>query len=70
MKLIINGEEHDVDAPGAAPTLAEVLAVVIGPPRPGVAVALEDRVIPRGSWGEVTVEAGARLEIIGAVQGG
>ena len=70
MKLIINGQERDIDAPSLEPTLAQVLAVVLGEPRRGVAVALEDRVIPRGNWDQVEVPVGARLEIIGAVQGG
>ncbi|WP_236796450.1 sulfur carrier protein ThiS [Amycolatopsis sp. GM8] len=36
----------------------------------GIAVALEGEVVRRGDWAEVVVPAGARLEILTAVQGG
>ncbi|MEM6326861.1 MAG: sulfur carrier protein ThiS, partial [Bacteroidota bacterium] len=40
------------------------------PDLPGVAVAVNDRVVRRALWDEATVPAGARVEIITASQGG
>ncbi|MBO3089802.1 sulfur carrier protein ThiS [Cellulomonas sp. zg-ZUI40] len=36
----------------------------------GVAAALDDAIVPRGLWADTPVPAGARLEIVTAVQGG
>lgn len=38
--------------------------------RDGVAVAINDEIIPRSKWSEAVVQAGDKVEIIGAVQGG
>jgi sulfur carrier protein len=40
------------------------------PARPGLAVALDGRVVPRGEWAERRLHDGATIEIVGAVQGG
>ncbi len=70
MKLVINGRERVVDTPTQVVTLSHILRAVLGGPGRGVAVALGDQVVPRGSWDEVEVSEGAKIEIIGAVQGG
>jgi sulfur carrier protein len=36
----------------------------------GVAVAVDGQVVPRGAWPETTLNDGARVEIVAAVQGG
>ena len=36
----------------------------------GVAVALDDAIVPRGLWASTPVPAGARVEVVTAVQGG
>ena len=36
----------------------------------GIAVALNDEVIPRSAWPHQEVRSGDRVEIVGAVQGG
>lgn len=36
----------------------------------GVAAALDDAIVPRGLWASTPVPAGARLEVVTAVQGG
>jgi sulfur carrier protein len=47
-----------------------------GPPAPagaasaGVAVAVNDSVVPRGLWGSTSVRPGDRVEVVTAVQGG
>ncbi|ACZ30488.1 thiamine biosynthesis protein ThiS [Xylanimonas cellulosilytica DSM 15894] len=43
--------------------------VVDGAPR-GVAVAVNDAVVPRGAWTSTVVAAGDRVEVVTAVQGG
>lgn len=37
---------------------------------PGVAVAIDQRVVPRGEWNDLRLEAGTRLTVIRAVCGG
>jgi sulfur carrier protein len=50
-------------------TVAGLLEALGTPPR-GIAVALDGEVVRRGDWADVVVPAGARLEILTAVQGG
>jgi len=38
--------------------------------RRGIAVALNGEVLPRGGWGERSVNDGDEIEVVGAVQGG
>ncbi len=38
--------------------------------QPGIAVAVNGRVIPRGQWAEQTIAGGDEIDIVGAVQGG
>jgi sulfur carrier protein len=66
MRMTINGEERDV-ADGA--TIAAVLAG-LDLRRDGIAVALNDDVVPRTEHAERTLHDGDRLEIIVAVAGG
>jgi sulfur carrier protein len=35
-----------------------------------VAIALEGAVVPRGAWPDVRLEAGQRVEVLTAAQGG
>ncbi|GAB3579904.1 sulfur carrier protein ThiS [Amycolatopsis endophytica] len=66
MEVQVNGAWQAV--PDNA-TVADVLKAVDAPDR-GVAVALNGEVVRRGAWPETVVRAGARLEILTAVQGG
>lgn len=55
--------------PGAS--LATVLAELgIGEDTPGVAVAVNDRVVPRAAWAARRLEPGDRIEVVRAVAGG
>jgi sulfur carrier protein len=68
MKLLINGEERELPD---VRTIEELLRTLAIPrERGGIAVAQNDRVIPRARWTETPVREGDRLEIIHAVQGG
>lgn len=68
MRLVINGEERDVR--GDAFTLAALLDVLGVEQRRGVAVAINDRVVPKSAWGDHALAPGDRVEIIRATQGG
>ena len=69
---VVNGEPYPLDAPvPVADLVARLLPglVVDGAPQ-GVAVALDDAVVPHGAWSTTTVRPGDRVEIVTAVQGG
>ena len=66
MKIIVNGAERE--APDGA-TVATVVAELTERPA-GVAVALNDQVVPRTDWPATTVREADRIEVLTAVQGG
>jgi sulfur carrier protein len=66
MRLTVNGTERDVAAGVTIDALLATLAVR----RDGVAVALNDDVVPRAEHASHTLNDGDRLEIIVAVAGG
>ena len=68
MKLIVNGKEVETGPDVTVEGLLEQSLKTDG--RDGIAVAVNGEVVPKGSWGERTLQAGDRLEIIRAVQGG
>lgn len=65
MVVVVNEQKVDVDAHTTIATLLDSL----GFPDRGVAVAMDDAVIPRSRWVTELFD-GARLEIVTAVQGG
>ena len=68
MKLKVNGDDREF---AALETLVDLLrALSLDPERPGIAVALNERVIPRGELPTTRVQDGDRVEVIHAVQGG
>jgi thiamine biosynthesis protein ThiS len=66
MRLTVNGSERDVAAGVTVDKLLQILALR----RDGVAVALNDDVVPRAEHATRTLNDGDRLEIIVAVAGG
>ena len=65
--LQLNGKEIE----STAATLVELLAEQgLDPAKPGIAVALNDSVIPRSTWTDCRINGGDRVEIITAMQGG
>ena len=64
----LNGEWHEL-ADGA--TVADAVAL-LGVPLDarGVAVAVDREVVRRGAWADTPLGAGARVEILTAIQGG
>ena len=68
MKVFVNGEQREV--PDEA-RLGDVVAGPGGEPaRRGIAVAVDGVVVPRARHAETVLSAGARIEIVTAVQGG
>ena len=68
MNIKVNGETKEV-SPGL--TLHQLLLdLEIAPSRPGIAVAIDQEVIPRTQWEEVEIQPDSEIEIIRAAQGG
>lgn len=65
MKITLNGRDIET----SARTVDELLRQA-GAPEKGVAVARNESVVRRGDWAIVEIEAGDKIEIIRAVQGG
>lgn len=66
MKITINGAERET--PDGA-TVAAVVAELTERPA-GMAVALNDQVVPRTDWPATIVREADRIEVLTAVQGG
>lgn len=69
---LVNGEPYPLDGPLDLERLVALLLpdlVVDGAPQ-GVAVAVDDAVVPRGLWAGTVVRPGDRVEVVTAVQGG
>lgn len=68
MNLILNGRPVTAGDPT---TVADLLDHQRGDRRPeGVAVAVNDAVVPRGEWAGWPLREGDAVEIVTAVQGG
>jgi len=64
--LVVNGAATDV-ATGS--TVASLVARLGSDPR-GVAVALNETVVPRHAWPHTSLRPGDRVEVLRAAQGG
>jgi sulfur carrier protein len=68
MTVIVNGRPAEV---AAGETVAALLATLgHAPGGPGIAVALNGEVVPRGAWATTSLGDHDRLEVLGASQGG
>jgi sulfur carrier protein len=65
MIVVVNENAVEVDGQTTVAGLLESL----GFPQRGIAVAMDDAVLPRSSWATELFD-GARLEVMTAVQGG
>lgn len=67
MTITVNGQAIE----RAGGTIADLLVARLDDPRPhGVAVAVNDEVVPRDDWPRWRLVAGDVVEIVTAVQGG
>lgn len=68
MTLTINGQARVIELD--APEVASLLKALQIPTIRGVAVALNEQVVPRSQWSVTEVAEGDQIEIIQATQGG
>lgn len=66
MNIRINGRDRELEGPTTIGALVDAETA----DRRGVAVAVDGEVVARSAWDETTLHDGARVEIVGAVQGG
>jgi sulfur carrier protein len=66
--ILLNGERSDLRA---GETVADALARLgLALDARGVAVAVDAEVVPRSRWESFALGADARVEVLGAMQGG
>ena len=65
--VVVNGQDRTLDESGIDGLLR---ALGHDPRRSGIAVAINDEVVPRAHWRRREIVDGDRIEIVGAVQGG
>ncbi|WP_409484817.1 sulfur carrier protein ThiS [Arsenicicoccus dermatophilus] len=66
MTITVNGEQREV--PEGCDVAALVTELALSPD--GIAVAVDQAVVPRARWAGRTLEAGSRVEVVTAMQGG
>ena len=66
MTITLNGEQVPLDG---TRTLADLITQRYDESR-GLAVAVDEAVVPRGSWASCPLAPGQRIEVVTAVQGG
>jgi thiamine biosynthesis protein ThiS len=66
MQLKVNGKTQEVDEGSSVQEL--LVQLEIGPD--GVAIALNDRVLPRAQWAKRVLLSGDAIEVVRAVGGG
>ena len=68
MRVVLNGAEHELAA--GTTVQAAVEALDLPAAGRGVAVAVDAEVVPRTQWETHTLQDGARIEVLPAIQGG
>jgi len=68
MIVTVNGGDRELDSGATVASLLSELGAPDG--GRGVAVAVGGEVVPRSVWGSTELAAGARVEVLIAVQGG
>lgn len=73
MNVTVNGERRELPSGATLASVVELLAgghALPGAASRGVAVALDNEVVPRGAWPSTPLSEGARVEVLSAIQGG
>ena len=65
-EIVVNGESMPLEQA----TLAELVKQRASAARRGIAVALNDAVVPRRAWPATRLKAGDRVEIVKVIVGG
>jgi sulfur carrier protein len=69
--VTVNGKVRDVpEGTTVAGMIAELTGSGAGGGPAGIAVAVNDAVVPRGDWESVRLRSADRVEVLTAVQGG
>lgn len=66
MNVMLNGERSEID-PGV--TVAALVDRLLESPK-GVAIAVNEEVVPRSQWRDVELQADDRVEVLTASKGG
>ncbi|MGH9211082.1 MAG: sulfur carrier protein ThiS [Acidimicrobiales bacterium] len=66
MTIVVNGEAQALDGPLSLDDLVDAM----GFERQGLAIAVNDEVVPRSTWPDRAVGDGDRVEILNIAQGG
>ena len=64
--VAVYGEQREVPAGSTVADLARILEL----PESGVAIAVDDEVVPAARWSGVALRASAEIDVLTAVQGG
>ena len=70
MKIILNNKETDVDEGGTVATLAKTIGIPMEGLTRGVAIAVNNQMIPRAFWEEQKLSEGDNVVVIRAACGG
>lgn len=66
-ELVVNGEKRAY----AAQTIAQVIeSLGLDPERRGIAVAVNEHVLPRAAWGKTRLSPGDRVDVVQPLAGG
>ena len=68
MRIVLNGEAHELESDLTVSDLVHRLTDRENPP--GLAVAVNGEVVLRSAWKATTMAEGDRVEVLGAVAGG
>ena len=68
MNVTVNGESHEL--PHTELRVVDLLDHLELETRSGMAIAVNDSVVPRSRWSERSLADGDRVEIVRATQGG
>jgi sulfur carrier protein len=66
IEVRVNGDPRTI---ALGTTVAELVAALTSAAK-GIAVAVDEAVVPRGVWADTVLDAGNRVEVLTAVQGG
>ncbi|MBB5491725.1 sulfur carrier protein [Nocardiopsis metallicus] len=70
VELIINGQAQETAAATVEAVVRDLTSAGDGEIRGGIAVAVNDEVVPRAVWADTALAAGDRVDVLTAVQGG
>ena len=68
--VTVNGVPRELPGGTTVAAVVSELTGSAGGPPPGVAVAVNETVVPRGAWASSRLDDADRVEVLTAVQGG